>query len=64
MSEEYIDHEVRIRLLEKIVASNEERFNKIDDKLDLHFKWTMGTLIAFMLAIVGMFTTLFLGFNQ
>jgi hypothetical protein len=48
-----IDHEVRIRLLEKIAASLEKRFELVDrrfehleNKIDSQFKWTIGIMIT------------------
>lgn len=62
----YIDHEVRIQLLEKIASrleakfdhmesKMEQRFNFIENKLDSHFKWTLGTVIGMILTIVTLF---------
>lgn len=44
--ETYNDHEVRIRLLEKIAEKIDARFDKMESKIDSHFIWTMGLLFA------------------
>ncbi len=43
---EYIDHEVRIRLMEELNKRVEIRFDKIDEKMDNQFKWIIGTIIT------------------
>jgi len=45
-TETYTDHEVRIRLLEKIAEKIDSRFDKMEAKIDSHFLWTMGLLFA------------------
>jgi hypothetical protein len=45
-TESYIEHEVRIRLLEKISEKIDIRFENLENKIDSHFKWTLGTMIA------------------
>lgn len=54
-TKEYIDHEVRLQLLERIAQSIESRFEKIDlkfDKLnsriDTGFLWIIGLIITSM----------------
>ena len=58
--QEYIDHEVRIRLLEKIAASIDNRFDKMEDKIDSHFKWTLGTIIMLMVAVLSFMISIYL----
>jgi chaperonin cofactor prefoldin len=41
-----IDQEVRIRVLEKIAASLDRRFEHLESKLDSQFKWTIGIMIT------------------
>lgn len=50
-----IDHEVRIRLLEKIAESISNRFDKIEEKMDNQFHWTLGTIITMIIAVVTLF---------
>ena len=45
-SENYIDHEVRIILLEKICEKIESRFQHIENKMDNQFKWTISIMIT------------------
>jgi|GEM_PF-3480728 hypothetical protein len=45
-NEEYVDHEVRIRLLEKIAASIDKRFEHLENKIDSHFKWNVGIMLT------------------
>jgi hypothetical protein len=65
--EQYIEHEVKIRLLEgnqsrfeTTFKSINERFQHLENKMDSHFKWTMGTIIAMILSIVALFGGLIL----
>jgi hypothetical protein len=44
--QDFISHEVRIRLLEKISETNERRFDRLETKIDSHFKWTLGIMIT------------------
>jgi hypothetical protein len=48
-TEKKIDHEVRIRLLEKIADSIIRRFVHLEDKIDNHFNW----IIAIMIGLFG-----------
>jgi hypothetical protein len=45
-SDFYINHEVRIQLLEDLNAQFKNRFDKIDEKMDNQFKWIIGTIIT------------------
>ena len=45
-TEHYLDQEVRIRMLEKIAASIDKRFEHLDNKMDSQFKWTIGIMIT------------------
>ena len=56
----YVDHEVRVRLLEETYRKSDMRFASIDTKfaaidarfitldtkIDSHFRWTLGTMVA------------------
>ncbi len=52
MNEPLIDHEVRIRLLEKIAENIDKRFDKLDSKIDSHFYWVLGTVITLFGGII------------
>lgn len=65
-SENFIDHEVRIRLLENIAKNIDKRFdaidlkienmvNKLEHKMDTQFHWVLGTFIAFTLSMATLF---------
>lgn len=53
-TQDLIDHEVRIQLLEKIAGNIDNRFQHLENKIDSHFKWTIGTMLAMVLSIVTM----------
>lgn len=42
----YVDHEVRIRLMEELNKRVELRFDRIDEKMDNQFKWIIGTIVT------------------
>jgi hypothetical protein len=44
--ENLVDHEVRIRLLERIADSIDKRFDRLDEKMDNQFKWIIGTMVT------------------
>lgn len=52
---DYINHEVRIQLLENICTKIDDRFQHLENKIDSHFRWTIGTILAMVLSIVTMF---------
>lgn len=52
VNENHIDHEVRIRILENIAKGIDGRFNRLEDKIDSHFKWTLGTIILLIITIL------------
>lgn len=41
-----LDHEVRLRLLERIATSIDTRFEHLESKMDNQFKWTIGIMIT------------------
>jgi chaperonin cofactor prefoldin len=51
-NENHIDHEVRIRLLEKIAESIDKRFEHLENKIDSQFKWTIGVMITMFGGII------------
>jgi quinol-cytochrome oxidoreductase complex cytochrome b subunit len=65
-SHEYIDHEVRIRLLEEISRKIDDRFDIIvremkEDKIQLlakmdsNFHWVLGTILTQIALIITLF---------
>ena len=52
VNENHIDHEVRIRILENIAKGIDGRFNRLEDKIDSYFKWTLGTIILLIITIL------------
>ena len=44
--EKYFEHEVRIRLLEELIEHVNARFDKLDNKMESQFYWTIGTIIT------------------
>jgi hypothetical protein len=61
LDEIYIDGEVRIRLLEQSIDRLDNRLYRMESKIDSHFKWTIGTILGFMAANVGLYATIFFG---
>lgn len=60
--ENFIDHETRIRLLERIAEGIDARFkemdrkfDKIESKMDSQFHWVLGTILAQVALIVTLF---------
>jgi hypothetical protein len=45
--ENYIDHEVRIRKVEESYSDLKLSIINLNEKIDSHFKWTLGTMIGF-----------------
>lgn len=50
-----IDHEVRIRLLEEIAKGINQKFEKLEAKIDSQFHWVLGTILAQIALIVTLF---------
>jgi len=44
--ENYINHEVRVRVVELGIKSLRDDIKHIDNKMDSHFKWVLGTIFA------------------
>lgn len=51
---EYVNHEVRIQLLEKISEKIDDRFQHLENKIDSHFRWMLGTFFGVMLTVITM----------
>jgi hypothetical protein len=58
VNENHIDHEVRIRILENIAKGIEGRFNRLEDKIDSHFKWTLGTMLLLIVTVITFMATI------
>lgn len=43
---EYVDHEVRIRIIEDIAKNIEKRFDMLEQKMAANFHWVLGTVLA------------------
>ncbi len=53
ISADYWNHETRIRLMEELNKRVENRFDKIESKIDSHFHWTIGAIISILIATIG-----------
>jgi hypothetical protein len=51
-TDQYIEHEVRLRLLERIATSIDKRFEHLENKIDNQFKWTMGIMITMFASLI------------
>lgn len=56
----HIDHEVRIRMAEQsyselksTIKEIRDSIYKLDEKVDSHFKWTLGTMLGLFVGIIG-----------
>ena len=67
--EQLIDHEVRIRMVENgilhldtkidtAIISIDRKFDKLDSKIDSHFKWTLGIMFSLTLGMCGLMVTI------
>jgi hypothetical protein len=45
-TEQYIDHEVRMRVSESSIAEIKHGFKHLENKLDSQFRWTLGIIIT------------------
>ena len=54
-NETIIDHEVRIRLLEKIAEGIDRRFDKFEAKMDSQFHWILGIIMTLIVTIITLF---------
>ncbi|HMH11464.1 MAG TPA: hypothetical protein VK553_12175 [Candidatus Nitrosopolaris rasttigaisensis] len=66
-TENYIDHEVRIRLQEakylelgRIFTSIDGRFDKIEATIASNFHWTIGVMSTFFVTMLALFATVIL----
>lgn len=51
-TETYNDHEVRIRLLEKIAENIDKRFDRLESKIDSNLHWVLGTILVMFGGII------------
>lgn len=60
-NETHIDHEVRIRILENIASETKETLKEmrkhLEDKIDSHFKWTLGTMLLLIITVITFMAT-------
>jgi len=55
-----IDHEVRIRLLEKIAEKIDSRFEHLENKIHTNFLWTLGCTLGAMVTLSAAMVTIIL----
>ena len=51
----YIDHEVRIQLIEKMIKKMESRFDQLEEKIDKNFRVLINMQVGIFVAMVVMF---------
>ena len=51
-TEQYIDHETRIRVQEQLSKDIKDILNHLDNKMDSQFKWIIGTILTLFGGIV------------
>jgi hypothetical protein len=54
-STEYVDHEVRIQLVESYIKDMKDSFKHLENKMDSQFKWVIGTFFGTIVTIIAMF---------
>jgi hypothetical protein len=54
MTDITIDHEVRIRLLEEVSKDTRRMLDKLDTKIDSHFRWTLGIMFSMNVGMAGL----------
>ncbi len=55
MQAQLTDHEVRIRVQEKLAENIDKRFDKLEAKIDSQFHWVLGTILAQIALIITLF---------
>ena len=60
-NENYIDHEVRIRIQEGVYKEVRDSIKELQQKVDSHFKWLLGTMLGLFVGIVGIIFPIFGG---
>lgn len=58
--ENFIDHEVRVRVVELGIKSLRDDIKHMDIKMDSHFKWVLGTIIGQIALTITLFGGLIL----
>lgn len=53
--ENYVDHEVRIRMVENAIVSIDKKFDKLESKMDSQFHWVLGTILGQIAMTVTLF---------
>jgi hypothetical protein len=49
-NEQYVNHEVRVQLVESYIKDMKDNFKHLETKLDSHFKWMLSALLGILLA--------------
>lgn len=52
--ENLVDHEVRLRTLEKIAENIDRRFDQLNQKIDSHFIWMVGLIFVSIILPVSL----------
>ncbi len=55
--EQIIDHETRLRVIEKICDKIDVKFDRLENKMDAHFMWMLGILFLLIVAIITFIVT-------
>jgi hypothetical protein len=42
----YVDHEVRVKMLEQMAVKIDNRFDRLEAKIDSNFLWMIGLIIS------------------
>jgi hypothetical protein len=68
VNENYIENEVRVRLLQEIAKDTKDTLKEmrieiretkkhLEDKIDSHFKWTLGTILLLIITVITFMAT-------
>ena len=60
-NENYIDHEVRLRVQESVHKEIRDSLKHLEGKVDSHFKWMLGTMLGLFVGIIGIVFPIFGG---
>lgn len=64
LEELYVNHEIRIKLIEERFNKIDERFDRIESKMDFHFCCILGTIIIFFIIMVTLFGMMFISISK
>jgi hypothetical protein len=51
--ENYIEHEVQIRVLNEINKDIKNVLIRLEEKMDSHFKWNLSTMLMLVVAVLS-----------